>query len=1045
MKSVSSFGNNQNPINDRESLAGNGGYQPSYLAKAGKNDEVSFSGKRAEAAKAKGFKGMLIGLAALLGLTGCSGPVQNISSPTSANSVIAETQPQENLEETKDNASIVPFESSVPVVTIISTEQSDDVGVEDKEYPSILAIMDDHHPEGGEANSTVKVINGPTNEVDECQTLLESINKVYTEPFINNGGDPGEVEGAVLDQIAAELIENNEDMQKKIAEYFEVDNWKEADIHDVLDADLYEMGVTEFSVPDIVKIHGVSTVSHLYDKSESASVAYGTSDDTIVLDNSIKTLEDLYAAFAEKYADVDGNQAGATAASLATLLTIEDNQYNEAFDGKINNDGDRTAPMLLKTLSELGDGETLELEIPDTVIVNLTTSGKALGSVPTDTAYHMIHQMTPSETSFTLPESVSDLAGLKNDDPECMTGAPYDFVDIAMYYSDMDTLEPYATKTQDEDGNYVFKFNTNVADLNAKTYSLYEQYAFRHIDFFASTQEIDMDGENKEYEYGVFDVKEGYEDTVAKLFEEGNYDEAKKYLVFNLDRFKNGSFYNEDGTLKTGVETVFSLEQYRYISEDEGTKVELPEKETEETSKPDPEKPADTDSDSDTDIDTDTDIDIDVDTDTDTDIDTDVDNDTDTDIDNDIDNDTDTDIDNDTDNDVDNDTDTDIDNDVDNDTDVDNDADNDIDNDTDVDNDADNDVDNDTDTDVDNDTDTDVDNDTDTDVDNDADNDVDNDADNDADNDTDNDNPNPDVDDDSDSDTDIDNDVDTDVDNDTDTDVDNDADNDVDNDADNDVDNDTDNDNPNPDVDNDSDSDTDIDNDIDNDTDTDVDNDADNDTDTDTDVDNDTDNDTDTDVDNDADNDIDNDADNDCDPELPIEPDAGQDGVTEEDGNTETPGDGDNEGGNEGGSEPEGPGDTNQGTGTPDDGVNNDQGSDEGGSDNTGAPEGPGATNQGTGSSDTTGGGSESSGDSSGGSSDSGSESTGGGESSDSSGGSDGGSDSSGGSESSGGGESSGDSSGGGCESEGDVSTDMGGGVSSGDISGDTFDVDDIS
>ena len=591
MKFISSLGiNNQNPIYDKEGpQEQQNNYQPSYLngAKTNEDDLVTFTGNKKESVKAKGIKGLLIALAATMGLSSGCAPVN--TNNMDASSVPASSITQ-NVDETHGKSQpgdtkkveLLDLESNIPVVSVVSTVMNDGENVEVKKFPNILAMTDDKFPNEEQVNSTTHVVRTSSNEADECTTLLEAINKQYTEPFVNNGGDPGEITGAVLDQIARELIEGNEDMQKAIAEYYGVENWQEADIEAVLNDDLYEMGIMEFQTPDTVEIHGISTISPLYNRSESATTLYTTQNDTIKLDNSIKTVEDLYAAFASNYADNSGKEASTSAASIATWLTIKDNQYNEAFDGKINNDGDRTDLMLLQTLSELEDGETLELNLPQTFGLNVTASGKSIEDVSIDDAYHIVHEMTPSESSFTLD-------GSKVVASEEETPGIYDFVDIATLYSDPDTLEPYATKTLDENGNYVFQYNLDVADLNAKTYSLYEQFAYDHMDFFAATQTIDVDGEEKEYQFGVFDVEEGYEDVVSDLIKNGDYDGAKQYLTFNLDRFINGSFYNEDGTLKTDGDLTMSLEQYFYVNDGEGNTV----------AKPAPEKPNDEPSDSD--------------------------------------------------------------------------------------------------------------------------------------------------------------------------------------------------------------------------------------------------------------------------------------------------------------------------------------------------------------------------------------------------------------------------------------------------------------
>lgn len=180
--------------------------------------------------------------------------------------------------------------------------------------------------------------------------------------------------------------------------------------------------------------------------------------------------------------------------------------------------------------------------------------GKKFKDIPTkDVSYHEFCRQTNStQPSFTLDGSKIRESG--NDSP-----LPYDFVDILMYYTDPDTLEMCATKEQDENGDYIFKYNLNPADFDAKTYAIFSEFAYQNMDFFASTQKIETDGKAKEYKYGVFDVEERYEDFVDKMLAEGKYYNAMPYLEFNLEKFKCGSFYNQDGTLKSGADLNFEL------------------------------------------------------------------------------------------------------------------------------------------------------------------------------------------------------------------------------------------------------------------------------------------------------------------------------------------------------------------------------------------------------------------------------------------------------------------------------------------------------
>ena len=207
MKSISSFGsNNQNPSNDREGLTQSNNYQAGYLAKDNKCDEVTFTGNKKDGVKAKGFKGLLIALAATLDLSGCTPAINNkdVKATNVPQTAIAETVENvsyADLQFTDDSVALLDLNSNVPVVSIVATKKVHDEEVEVKRYPNALAIKDDMFNDGKEYNSTTHVVKTASNEQDECSTLLEAINKQYADPFIHNGGDPGDFTVADLDQI----------------------------------------------------------------------------------------------------------------------------------------------------------------------------------------------------------------------------------------------------------------------------------------------------------------------------------------------------------------------------------------------------------------------------------------------------------------------------------------------------------------------------------------------------------------------------------------------------------------------------------------------------------------------------------------------------------------------------------------------------------------------------------------------------------------------------------------------------------------------------
>ena len=150
MKSISSFGsNNQNPINDREGLNNNNNnYQANYLAKDNARDEVSFSGNKKEGIKAKGFKGLLIALAATMGLSGWTPAINNkdVNASSMPETAITETADDINepqLQTNEGQVTLLDLDSNVPVVSIVSTKKVDNEEVEVKRFPNALAIKDD--------------------------------------------------------------------------------------------------------------------------------------------------------------------------------------------------------------------------------------------------------------------------------------------------------------------------------------------------------------------------------------------------------------------------------------------------------------------------------------------------------------------------------------------------------------------------------------------------------------------------------------------------------------------------------------------------------------------------------------------------------------------------------------------------------------------------------------------------------------------------------------------------------------------------------------
>ena len=298
-------------------------------------------------------------------------------------------------------------------------------------------------------------------------------------------------------------------MQKAIASTHGKNNWLEVPVKNILDDKIFEWGISTFSTPDKVEIQGISTISPKYQKTDSKTVVYSTEGEgqVLKLSNKVKTPEELFSIFASLYKDAEGNPANATAASIATWLTIKNNQYIDAFKGKINNDFDRTDEMLLSVLGDLDDGKTIELKLPSNFAVNYMASGKKVDDISTDKAYHRVHEMSPSETHITID------GNKQVNNCNSIPGA-YHYTDILMYYFDPDTGEKIGdkVKTENDDGtiSYNFEYNHNVADLNAKAYSIYEQVAFANLSYFASEQAFNIDNTSQTFKYGVVDVLPGY-------------------------------------------------------------------------------------------------------------------------------------------------------------------------------------------------------------------------------------------------------------------------------------------------------------------------------------------------------------------------------------------------------------------------------------------------------------------------------------------------------------------------------------------------------
>ncbi|MDO5436660.1 MAG: hypothetical protein Q4F80_00480, partial [bacterium] len=190
MKSISSFGNNQDPFSDKENGSKNpkSGYTPSYLAKQEKADEIAFTGNKT---KPKGiFKRALLGaMAALTALTG-SGCANTVAKAPETNNVSQvdyvegldgigtdEALDLLGLDSASNKVQLLDINNTVPVATIFSTVKDEDEENSVIKMPNILCMTNDEAPEGYQHDSITKVVPNPTNEANETNTLFEAINK----------------------------------------------------------------------------------------------------------------------------------------------------------------------------------------------------------------------------------------------------------------------------------------------------------------------------------------------------------------------------------------------------------------------------------------------------------------------------------------------------------------------------------------------------------------------------------------------------------------------------------------------------------------------------------------------------------------------------------------------------------------------------------------------------------------------------------------------------------------------------------------------------
>ena len=510
--------------------------QPVNIKKAEKqsaNNDISFQGKGKERAKRAAVAGTAV-LMTVPMLSNCNVPQTNIIDESQVQTPEDIAAQADALRESGILDKIILADISLapmPVTEFYFTNDGEEVVL----YPN------EDLPRNDEGTIIVTISEYTSDSETSGNTLNEIISKVYSEALEQYDEDERE---AIKNKIIDEIIQSNPSLAEYVAKEM---GDKARSYKKIAGLDLYKGVSSSDQLLDTRLLTMPTSIVYQVQGKENPKVNYFSSSEvhvpasstgSVIKDEEEELLDGEYTSFSDLIYGMYGEDISDEAYRDIVYAVVNAPQNAADFEYIIDkmdfNDIIETANIndLNRTLDENTDKELLGIFLP-TVTTLRTVAGNA--DVESADKDGIIYQISPVAYVNGQNDRVISILSNEREDGLMEEGQVFKALDVLQFYNSPDGNGRFANV---EDGK--LELNTSVNYVDEFALQILQQVAYANLNIFAAEYE----DENGIYNYGVFDVRDGY-DTEGKSLEE-----IIQNSTINIDRLMSYSFVNENGESK---------------------------------------------------------------------------------------------------------------------------------------------------------------------------------------------------------------------------------------------------------------------------------------------------------------------------------------------------------------------------------------------------------------------------------------------------------------------------------------------------------------
>ena len=390
------------------------------------------------------------------------------------------------------------------------------------------------------------------NDKESGITLNEIVEEVYSEALSQYGDE--EERANIKNKMIDEIIQANPSLSsyineeigfaesyKKIGELNLYDGKSSND--EYLDTRLLTIPTTIVYQKQGIEAKDVDFTTSFTNYVPNSKIASVVKDSDDLLPNEYKSFSDMvYGVYGENispeaYRDIVYAIVNSPANAYEFEYALDRMNFNEII--KTGNITD-----INRTLDENTNKLMFGLEMPNVTTLRVN-SNDAYRNTAKNSA--IIYQISPAALTEGKNDRVITLSDLTGDIK--LSGDVFALKDVLQFYSSPDGNGRFAYI---ENGKTILNNDVNYVDEFAN--QIMKQVVYANIDLFATPYAIG----DTVYEYGVFDVNEGF-DTEGK-----SLDEIIKNSTINETRMNNFSFIDENGEMRYENGTQLNLPQFNY-------------------------------------------------------------------------------------------------------------------------------------------------------------------------------------------------------------------------------------------------------------------------------------------------------------------------------------------------------------------------------------------------------------------------------------------------------------------------------------------------